>query len=395
MTKHTQLLKLLAVVISWRVALYFIAAVAPLFLSYKGSFVGAETLLALEPFWLTTWAGFDGIHYITLATRGYLAVGFIQAFFPAFPLVLATIHAMTNNLVATIAIGQLLTLSFFVGALYLFKEVISIYVPKSKGSYWWLVALILLFPTSYYFGSLYTESLFLVLTLAAFLSAAKKRWWLAGLLVALASATRVVGIFLVPALLIELAVQTDLLRAVRSGTTACKTWIGKHWHSVMAISLGSIGLLAYSCYLWYHFNDPLYFFHVQSEFGGGRQESIVLFPQVVWRYLKILTSVPFDLRYVTYSLEFLSGVGGLIILVVGIKKVRFSLWFFSICALLLPTLTGTFSSMSRYILVVPAFFLILNELLATRPVLRVLWLIVSAALLIINTVLFVQGYWVA
>src|SRR3954469_6119358 len=63
----------------------------------------------------------------------------------------------------------------------------------------WYIAL---FPTSYFFSLPMTESLFLLLSAATFLAAARQRWWAAGILGALTSATRVIGICLLPALLL-------------------------------------------------------------------------------------------------------------------------------------------------------------------------------------------------
>src|SRR5207237_1033638 len=47
------------------------------------------------------------------------------------------------------------------------------------------------FPTSYFLHIGYTESLFLALSVGAFLAARVRRWWLAGTLGALAAAARV------------------------------------------------------------------------------------------------------------------------------------------------------------------------------------------------------------
>lgn len=397
MQKLLSLRFLILTVISWRVGLFLVAAVAPLFFPFRSTFVNAELLASLNlPHWLAAFANFDGVHFLTLVSQGYLAVGYIQAFFPVLPLLLQLVWQMTQSLVPVVVFGQLLSLTCLLVALYLYPIIAARYAKVSPGTYGWLILLVLAFPTSFYFAGVYTESLFLALALGAFVAASKGRWWLAGILTAVASGTRVVGIFLVPALLIELAQQTKLWQPASTLTWAhSKAWLQAQKMNICAVVLGATGLLLYSGYLWYHFSDPLYFFHVQSEFGGGRQESIILFPQVVWRYLKILATVPIDLRYLIYVEEFLAGVGGLIILLLGYKKIRLSLWFFSLAALILPTLTGTFSSMARYILVVPAFFLIVHQLLALHPRLRIGWLIVSSLLLIINTMLFIQGYWVA
>ena len=65
---------------------------------------------------------------------------------------------------------------------------------------------------------------------------------------------------------------------------------------------------------------------------------------------------------------------------------------FSWGAFLLPTFTGSFSSMPRYVMVcLPIYFL-----LAQLP--KKWWLAsisVMTFLLIVNTILFIQGYWIA
>ena len=54
------------------------------------------------------------------------------------------------------------------------------------------------FPTSLFFTAVYTESMFLMLSVAALLCARIRRWWLAGVLwECLAALTRSHGIFLV------------------------------------------------------------------------------------------------------------------------------------------------------------------------------------------------------
>jgi hypothetical protein len=57
-----------------------------------------------------------------------------------------------------------------------------------------------LYPTAFFLLAPFTESLFLALTLAAFVAADARRWWLAGLLGALASLTRGPGLLTAPAL---------------------------------------------------------------------------------------------------------------------------------------------------------------------------------------------------
>jgi hypothetical protein len=381
-------------VITWLGLIILSSAVAPQLLTYRPSFVDAQLLESTSlPHWLSAFANFDGVHYLTLATRGYLAVGYIQAFFPVYPLLLAAIGSVGKQISLILVGGMILSLISLLISLKFSRTMVQFYW-HNQHIFELYVLLLLFFPTSFFFAGAYTESLFLTLVVGSFVAAAKKRWWLAGLLAAVVSGTRVVGIMLLPALVIELAAQTHFWRGSISRTHLIG-WIWQQRKRLFLISLSALGLLTYCVFLWYYFHDPLYFFHVQSEFGGGRQETIILFPQVVWRYLKIFATVPLDMRYLIYLQEFFAAVGGLTVLLLGWKKVRFSLWFFSLAVLLVPTMTGTFSSMARYILVAPAIFMILADWLSGKHRLQLLWFLISIALLIFNTILFVQGYWVA
>jgi hypothetical protein len=75
------------------------------------------------------------------------------------------------------------------------------------------VALLAVFPTSFFFLAPYSESTFLLLAVSAWWFARRDRWALAALAAALAALTRSIGIVLLPALLIE-AVQQHRERGV-------------------------------------------------------------------------------------------------------------------------------------------------------------------------------------
>src|SRR5258708_29041668 len=62
------------------------------------------------------------------------------------------------------------------------------------------VVLTAVFPFAFFFGVVYTESLFLLLTVLSFYGFRTRRWWLGGAAGALATATRVNAILMLPAL---------------------------------------------------------------------------------------------------------------------------------------------------------------------------------------------------
>lgn len=387
MEKVSNIKKIVIAVILWRVLLFGFSFVADSFFTYSPSFPYYKQILSVMGFprWFYSWGNFDGVHYITIANQGYEGTALIQAFFPVFPLFLSLFHnffliGVFWNIVFTIGICLLLFLLSHT---------------KNIQQKWWVLLAFLSFPTSFFFGALYNEALFLFLVLASFTLAREKQWFWAALLAGIASGTRVVGIFLLPALFLELWLDTYQKSWWNFSLKNILVFFQKRWKEVVILLLSGVGLVSYMFYLSQTFSDPLYFFHVQDEFGAGRQDSLILFPQVIWRYYKILTTIPFDWKFFSYLQELIFSLGTLGLLFFYWKKIRPSYLLFSLGAFFIPPLTGTFSSMPRYILVCFPIFFILGDILSKSRVARFVILPLFWVLLFLNTLLYIQGYWVA
>lgn len=382
---------LIAVFFALRIFSFVISYFSDNFLLYAPTFPYANELLPLYdlPRWVYSWANFDGVHYLTIIEKGYVGTGLIQAFFPMYPMVSNFLNKLVSNEITAALIVSNVSL---LGSLLLLYLLVKKHFNRTIA--WWSIVAFCFFPTMFYSLAVYSESLFLFFVLAAFYFVEVKKWMLVSVSVALASATRLVGISLVPAIILGLAMEHN------------KNWLSfKSWkkfavlyaQEIFFVLLGSVGLLAYMFYLWSEFKDPLYFWHVQEEFGGGRQESIVLIPQIVWRYFKILATVDFNLRWWTYIQELFYGIVPLCLIIyiwTKTKMIPHSWSIFSILTLIIPTLTGTFSSMPRYTLIVFPLYVLLGIAYNQYPRLR--WLnLISVSMLVFNTVLFIQGYWVA
>ena len=380
--KQIKILKwILSRVIIWRILLLAVAFYAIQAIQFKASFPYWETLLAPlgHPlYW--SWGNFDGVHYITIAQQGY-AAQFTQAFFPLYPMLMRPLKIVAGSYLAS---GLLISHVAFLFTLYFFYKLIRI--DRGETSAKRILLYLLLFPTSFYFGAVYSESLFLALVLATFYAARRRRWWIAGILGAVASATRIFGIFLLPALLVEWYYG----RGKKSVYTPTQLL-----SSLLPILFISTGLLAYMYYLNKTFSDPLMFLTAQPAFGAERSaDKIILLYQVFWRYTKMLLTVdPSSLVYYTVVLEALSGGIFLLLSLIAFKKIRPSYALFGMLSYIAPTLTGTLSSMPRYVLILFPSFMVLG-LVKNRRFQRAWW-VVSAILLAINTALFVRGYWVA
>lgn len=335
----------------WRTILLGIEAVAPLLWPLREGFLGQ----------LSPWANFDGAHYTSIARVGY--GGYQQAFFPLYPM-LIRFFGFATKLPYEYSAIFVSHVAFLIG-LFLFWR----YLEGTRGRAW-TIAFLLLYPASFFFVAGYSESVFFALAAGTLLAIKRKQWLLAGILAGLASATRLVGVFLILPLLFSMR--------------------------LTAISLAPVGLMAYMAYLWKTLGDPLAFFHVQPAFGASRSGGELIFlPQVVWRYARIFTTVPTgELLYHVAVLELLSFVLGAILLVMALRK-RYgpAILLYSACVLALPSLTGTLSSMQRYVLAAFPLFAVLGDM-------RSVWiktaiLIVFFAILVYAATGFLQGYFIS
>ena len=387
---------LLSIFFIWRLTLFLIAWLGEKLVSFTPSFPYSDIYLIPSglPNWLWSFANFDGVHYLTIAISGYSAQ-FTQVFFPLYPLLVGLLIKLFLFL-PPIIIGLLVSNLFFLFALVVAWKLF--YLDYKKQEIRWMILFLSFFPTSFFFGSFYTESFFLFLVITSFYFARKRQWLISGILGGLASATRLVGIFLLPALLWEWHRNIKYT----NNKLNSKDLFSKTLHSTFNILhspilyLVPLGLISYMCYLQYKFGDFLYFWHAQPVFGAQRSgEGMILLPQVIFRYLKILLSIPTSslIFWTSFSELLFCLVVILLLLIAHRLRIRLSYLIFSWLALLAPTLTGTFSSIPRYVLVVFPIYIVLG--LIKNKILKVLILTIFFILLSLYTILFTSGHWVS
>ncbi len=368
--------------IAWRIWLQVFLWLGWFVLPLGDKFLGGGMKNFFQHPGLWSWANFDGEHYLAIAQHGY--GNFEQAFFPFYPFLIKTFILPLKESFFTLLLSGLTIshLAFFVALVVLYFLVRFDFQARTAQ---WTVIFLLIFPTSFFFASVYTESLFLALILGSFYVARRGKWWLAGILGALASATRLVGIFLLPALLWEWWEQNNLKFKISN----LKLILG-----VIPILFVPLGLVWYMRYLTINYQDPLMFLHVQPVFGAQRvDDKIILLHQVFWRYLKMILETKVDPLFFTVWLELLATLSFLGLLIFAyIKKIRLSYLIFAILAILIPTVTGTFSSLPRYVLILFPGFIALA--LIENKWFRWGIVITSLFLLAVATIFFTRGYFV-
>lgn len=214
----------------------------------------------------------DAIHYLAIAYDGY-SVNHVgvpgpegrSAFFPLYSGIVRVFSGFGSSPALVLIVAYLVSLACFFAALVLLNRLIAIEVGERYAK----PALMLLafFPAAFFFGIPYTESLFLLLAVASFLAARQGRWAVAGIFLALASATRVPGLLLVvPVALLYLYGP----RADRSPDHERGGWWPRYRIRPEAawLLLAPVGIVAYSLYLQHALGDATIWEQVQStQFG--------------------------------------------------------------------------------------------------------------------------------
>jgi hypothetical protein len=219
--------------------------------------------------WLDVWARWDSDWYLNIAQHGYSAGNYLRgeystiAFFPLYPQTLRALHAILpsswQGTQAALVLGLLVSNLCALGALmFLYRHVWERFgggEPAQRS-----VVFALAFPTGFFLSCAYSESMFLLLAVAAFHFGWKQRWaWAAGA-GCLAAASRPSGVLLMLPLAWFIH-QAQPRRPTR----------------FLWLLLIPAGFLAYAGYLWQLTGDAWALFHAQSAWHRGFSSPFALF----------------------------------------------------------------------------------------------------------------------
>jgi hypothetical protein len=140
-------------------------------------------------------ARWDSVWYLAISIGGYNHEAARTAFFPLYPLAIRGLGGLQGAWGAYLVAGILISLICFAISLVLLYRLVELELGEDVATT--TVMLIAFCPMAFYFSAVYSESMFLALSLGCIFSARQGRWLLAGLLGALAAATRNSGIMLV------------------------------------------------------------------------------------------------------------------------------------------------------------------------------------------------------
>src|SRR3954451_13925677 len=138
-------------------------------------------------------ARWDSVWYLAIANDGYPADDPGRAaFFPLYPLLVGAANALVRQ---PILAGALVSLACFAVALMLLHRLAALELgePAARMTVWALA----LFPGAVFFSAVYSEALYLMLSVGCVYAARTGRWATAGAVGALGAATRSAGVLLV------------------------------------------------------------------------------------------------------------------------------------------------------------------------------------------------------
>jgi hypothetical protein len=224
-------------------------------------------------------ARWDSAWYLVIAHYGYRPdlgpfTSSRTAFFPLYPLGL---RAISTAGIPPVLAGVLLSMAALALSLYGIHRLTTLELSRlpsftlagrSPAEAARLAVLLTAFaPMAFYLSAVYSESLYLALSVGLFWSARQGRWALAGALGALAAATRSAGvILLLPALILYFYGP----REDRPPELPARSWAHPRYRfrrDVLWLGLVPAGLCVYMLYLALSSGDPLMPFHAQDVWG--------------------------------------------------------------------------------------------------------------------------------
>lgn len=323
----------------------------------------------------TMWRA-DVAHYMVLSREGYLRQPFdIEnarsrqfAFFPLHPLLLWLVSHVTSDVMLWGA--AMSNLFLFIGLVFLHKLTLAFGYDQqiARRTIFYTAT----FPVSYFFSVPLTEGLFLMLTVASFYAAKKENWWAAGALGAFASATRVNGVLLLPALLI---LSWQMYRSLQI-------------KKILGLLLVPVGLWAYMLYSWWACGDPFAFRTAVAAWGRKPDFLLTAFFKYLIHPHTIIEPWNFHL------LNAASALLCLICVYFLIRRREWALAAYGFLAMFMPLSSGILQSMDRYALVVFPMYMALAMVAQSERVETTIRY-VFITILAIMTALFAANYTIA
>lgn len=291
------------------------------------------------------------------------------AFFPLYPM---AITAVSKWGLAPAVAAVLISHICFLLALYVLYDLCR----KKWSDHTASMTLIYLvcFPTAFFFSAIYTESLFLLLTVGTFWCLERKYWLAAGLVGSLATATRFLGIALLPIACLYAFQAWDQRSSIKTEAVKLLTRLLQ-----VSLILGGIG--SYIWFLHVRFGSPLAFLEAQNSWSpvGFNPIGVIIM---------MLSQLSYGMSYYSFPMV-LSGVLAVLFVIYCCQQYRdtigLSYLVYSAILFIVP-LGVRAESLMRYTVVIFPLFIVMavrhpqgkfRDILLSLSVILQLWLLVQ------------------
>ena len=370
-------------VVGSRIAVMIAVAAWAHHLHYRGHHAALET--GLRGLLVKPWTHRDAVWFTIIADHGYGKKD-SPAFFPLYPLLVHAVSVVLDHRV--FLSGMVVSLiAYGLAMLCLYKLTTALADTRAAAL---AVTLISVAPLAFVFSAVYSESLFLLFTVASLWFAQSRRWALAGLAGLAATLTRSSGLLLFLPLLVLYGEQQGW--TWRSVKVAWPRDLRLAWTLLVPA-----GLLAYMAYLWARFGDPRLFSVAEQR----RWKRVLDWPWVdVWRGLRAsvhtLESLAVhhaglldglrpggyaEIKLVLAVFPILALAFAVTAIALGWRRLPVAYTLFAVLSvafpLFFPSGLNPLWSYPRFVLIVFPLFITLAMVLRERPVLR--WVIVATS----------------
>ena len=358
---------------AWAVARPTVAGLVPM--GTFGELAMPESLLG--DLGLGVWMRWDAVQHLNLAQRGYLDMGQgSTVFFPLYAGLAGGLGRLLggNYILAGLAVSTLATV---LALLLLIRLGADLFGPSSGR---WAAVALAAYPTAVFLVAPFTESLFLALTLGAFLAAYRSRWILAAILALMASLTRGPGVAAAASFAILGWLQWK--QSLPSGRRPSLLAIGA---AVLAPLAGGAAFLAWRSFAGF----PPLLDVLSGNVGTSVVDPVSGVALAVGQWIRV-----HDLPTTTDLVSAFAFLGITTAMATRARWRRPELLAYmvlSLVALLGRNTVGAaaLKSLTRYVLVLfPAFLVVGDWLADTRPWARFAYLAISGSLLILASILY-------
>lgn len=304
--------------------------------------------------WLNLWDRWDSAVYKAIATSSYNQTAgtqpdwwpFLSHFPPLYPLL---IHTVSRLGISVVGSGILVAfVAILLASVLLYKLVILEF--RNETSAVLAVLFLNLFPTSYFTVAIYSESLFLLCTIASFYCLRREKFVLAGLFAGCAVLTRNIGIVLVPVYLAHCVYHYVQNRRI----------------DLKRLSLVSTPIIAEAVYMGINkiYYGEYFFFITEKESFWKTKHLIVPLKESYNDFVLIFqhTNVSNEVFMTTRGWNAVFVAFALVITILGVKRVKWDYTLYSVLSIL------TFASLSwgisnaRYVFGMFPIFIVLSSI---------------------------------